>query len=89
MVLIANAACAIAPDENENESKTLERNTDLERIGFAESALRATYETGGESYRFIDTHDQYGHTGRIDKSDFLYFHKVNGSRAVGLTMDCA
>ncbi len=88
VLLVANAACALAPTDS-GPADSQDRSERVERVGFAESALRATYETGGESYRFIDTHDQYGHTGRIDKNDFLYFHKVNGKRAVGLTMDCA
>ncbi|MFO0672737.1 MAG: polysaccharide deacetylase family protein [Polyangiaceae bacterium] len=56
---------------------------------FGESALTATYTDGSGSYTFVDTHDQYGNTGVVDQAKFLYFHKVNGKRAVGLTQDCA
>jgi peptidoglycan/xylan/chitin deacetylase (PgdA/CDA1 family) len=56
---------------------------------FTEDALSGTYTDKSGSYRYIDTHDDYANTEVVDRSKFLYFKRVNGKRAVGLTMDCA
>jgi peptidoglycan/xylan/chitin deacetylase (PgdA/CDA1 family) len=58
-------------------------------VGFDESSITATYSDGTGTYRYVDTHDNYAHTTTVDREHFLYFRKVNGRRAVGLTMDCA
>ncbi len=70
------AACAATSDEADG-------------VGFGESAVAATYTDGTGDYRYVDTHDAYAHTTTVDQDRFLYFRKVNGRPAVGLTMDCA
>lgn len=64
-------------------------DSDADDQSLHESALTAVYTDGTGSYRYVDTHDHYDNTGVVDPSRFLYFHKVGGKRAVGLTMDCA
>jgi len=60
-----------------------------EPTSLGESELSATYSDGTDTYRYVDTHDEYRNTGVVDRSRFLYFRRVNGKRAVGLTQDCA
>lgn len=38
---------------------------------------------------YIDTHDNYAHTAKVDPLKFNYFKKVDGKPAISLTFDCA
>lgn len=79
-VLLAAGCSSSRADEESEEDEDRELH---------ESALTAAYTDGTGTYRYIDTHDQYGNTGTVDRSKFLYFKRVNGKPAVGLTQDCA
>jgi peptidoglycan/xylan/chitin deacetylase (PgdA/CDA1 family) len=71
-------ACGAEPqDASEGENR------------FPEQELTGTFTDGNNAFEYVDTHDNYENVGTIDPRKFLYFKKVNGKRAVGLTMDCA
>lgn len=72
----ASSAPGSVPDDDEN-------------LGVREDPLSATFRDGTGTYRYVDTHDGYAHTTTVDAAKFLYFRRVGGKRAVGLTMDCA
>lgn len=77
LALFATASCTAPVDEEEGAGH------------YQEDGLTGSYDDGQSSFRYVDTHDGYGNTGVVDKEKFLYFKRVNGKRAVGLTMDCA
>jgi peptidoglycan/xylan/chitin deacetylase (PgdA/CDA1 family) len=75
--LLATASCA-APLEEEEEAGH-----------YQEDGLTGSYSDSSGSFQYVDTHDGYAHNGVVDKTNFLYFKRVSGKPAVGLTMDCA
>lgn len=52
------------------------------------SQIKAVSKSG-EKVLYVDTHDDYEHTGKVDASVFNYFKKVDGKKAISLTFDCA
>lgn len=49
--------------------------------------LSVKSENGKTTY--VDTHDAYAHTGKIDAANFRYFKSVGGKPSIALTFDCA
>jgi len=84
--LLASSVGAGCGAGSESEASVTNEGDDEQ---FREDDLAASYSDGTRSYRYVDTHDAYGNTGVVDKSKFLYFRRVGGKQAVGLTMDCA
>jgi peptidoglycan/xylan/chitin deacetylase (PgdA/CDA1 family) len=82
IAVLCVAACAATTDGSADSEGS-------DGVGLGESQITATYTDGTGSYRYVDTHDDYAHTTTVNRDRFLYFRKVNGRRAVGLTMDCA
>jgi peptidoglycan/xylan/chitin deacetylase (PgdA/CDA1 family) len=87
------AACAgsvlVAACSSTQEMPLPAEGTGGDDFGQIESELTSSYSDGTGSYRYVDTHDDYGHTGVVDQTEFMYFRRVRGKQAIGLTMDCA
>lgn len=53
------------------------------------SKVASVQRDANGQFLFVDTHDNYGHTGVVNLSSFTYFKKKSHKPALALTFDCA